>query len=42
VIVDSGANENSNGVQLQYLPKGTDFSGYIQCELNTIAHPRNT
>ncbi|MEO7864178.1 MAG: IS30 family transposase [Nitrospirales bacterium] len=33
-----GINEQRNGFLRQYLPKGTDVSGYTQRELNAIAH----
>lgn len=37
-----GITENTNGLLRQYLPNGTDMSGYTQRELNAIAHQLNT
>ena len=38
----NGAPTSTNGLLRQYLPKGTNLSGYIQRELNAIAHRLNT
>jgi IS30 family transposase len=36
-----GSNENINGLVHQYLPKGTDLSGYSQEQLDAIADEIN-
>lgn len=37
-----GINENTNGLLPQYLPKGSDLSGFIQEERDAIAWRPNT
>ena len=37
-----GTTEHTHGLLRQYLPKGTDVSGYTQRELNALAHRLNT
>ena len=36
-----GSNENMNGLLRQYMPKGTDLSGYSQAQLDAIADEIN-
>ena len=37
-----GSNENTNGLLRQYLPRGRDFTGVSQVQLNQIARLLNT
>lgn len=36
-----GGNENANGLLCPVLPKGTDLSGYMQAEIDTVADELN-
>jgi len=36
-----GANENTNGLLRQYLPKGLDLPGYLQAGLDAITRQLN-
>jgi len=39
---ERGRNENTNGLLRQYLPKGSDLSGYSQQQLDDIVWKLNT
>ena len=41
VLRNAVANENTNGLLRQYLPKGIDISSYSQAKLNAMARQLN-